>query len=262
MRKESRLARSEALGHDIESRVYTADRDANGFLLGQPIVAFPSMNGRVWDWEGWGMVDALAPFIESGQITLYCADSIDWQSWTNGGVAVEERAHRHQAYDKYLVEELLPVMRGETGREAVWATGCSMGAFHAANLFFRHPDVVDGVIAISGIYKPSRFLGEFSDDAVYFNSPLYYLPNMADPWYLERYRRARLVFVVGQGRWEEDMIADTQALESVLAEKGVPATFDYWGHDADHDWPWWRKMLPHHLGRLLTTTAPPAKADF
>src|SRR6266566_597297 len=127
------------------------------------------------------------------------------------------------------------------------------GAFHAANLFFRHPDLVDGVIAISGIYKPTRFLGGFADDAVYFNSPLYYLPNLADPWYLERYRRAHLVFVVGQGAWEDDMLADTRALEAVLSEKGVPATFDYWGHDADHDWPWWRKMLPHHLERLLAS---------
>jgi esterase/lipase superfamily enzyme len=37
----------------------------------------------------------------------------------------------------------------------------------------------------------------------------------------------------------------------VLASKDVPATFDYWGHDANHDWPWWRQMLPHHLERLL-----------
>ena len=43
MRKESRLAFSEALGHDIEYRVYTADRDSNGFLVGQPIVAFPRL---------------------------------------------------------------------------------------------------------------------------------------------------------------------------------------------------------------------------
>ena len=97
MRTESRLAYSEALGHDLEYRVYTADRDANGFLVGQPIVAFPSMNGRVWDWEGWGMIEAVAHLIDAGRITLYCADGVDWQSWTNGGVPVEERAKRHSA---------------------------------------------------------------------------------------------------------------------------------------------------------------------
>ena len=30
----------------------------------------------------------------------------------------------------------------------------------------------------------------------------------------------------------------------------IPATFDYWGHDVDHDWPRWRRMLPYQLERL------------
>lgn len=25
---------------------------------------------------------------------------------------------------------------------------------------------------------------------------------------------------------------------------------DMWGHDVDHDWPWWRKMLPYYLESL------------
>jgi esterase/lipase superfamily enzyme len=55
---------------------------------------------------------------------------------------------------------------------------------------------------------------------------------------------------VGQGRWEADCLADTRALEGILREKGVPAWFDYWGADVDHDWPWWRKMLPYFLDRM------------
>lgn len=247
MKTETRLHSSQALGHDMEYRVYSADAGP----VGQPVVAFPSMNGRAWDWEGWGMIEAVAPFIESGRVTLYAVDGIDWQSWTNQAAPAADRARRHEDYDRYLVDDLLPVVRAETGHETVWATGCSMGAFHAANLFFRHPDLVDGVIAISGLYQPHRFIGGFVDDAVYYNSPLYFLPNMEDARYLDLYRRARLVFCVGQGAWEDGMVADTRAMESVLASKNVPATFDYWGHDANHDWPWWRQMLPHHLERLL-----------
>jgi esterase/lipase superfamily enzyme len=247
MRSESRLAYSQELGHDLEHRVYTSESGPSG----QPLISFPSMNGRVWDWENWGMVGSVAHDIESGRIILYCADGIDWQSWTNSAAPLEERARRHDAFDRYLVDELLQWVRDETGHETVWATGCSMGAFHAANLFFRHPDMVDGVIAMSGVYQPSRWLGAYTDDSVYFNSPLYYLPNLRDEWFLKLYRRARLVFCVGQGAWEDDMVADTRALEGVLAAKGVPATFDYWGHDVNHDWPWWRQMFPHHLHRLL-----------
>jgi esterase/lipase superfamily enzyme len=39
-------------------------------------------------------------------------------------------------------------------------------------------------------------------------------------------------------------------LRDVLATKGIPAIVDEWGADVHHDWPWWRKMLPHYLDRL------------
>jgi esterase/lipase superfamily enzyme len=247
VKTESRLHSSASLGHDMEYRIYSAESG----VAGQPVVAFPSMNGRVWDWEGWGMVDAVAHLVDSGRITLYAADSVDWQSWTNQDAPAGDRARRHEDYDRYLVDDLLPVVRGESGRSRVWAVGCSMGAFHAANLFFRHPDLVDGVVAISGVYQPHRFIGGYADEAVYYNSPLYFLPGLEDPWYLDRYRRARLVFCVGQGAWEDDMLADNRALENVLTAKGVPATFDYWGNDANHDCPWWRQMLSLHLEGLL-----------
>jgi esterase/lipase superfamily enzyme len=85
---------------------------------------------------------------------------------------------------------------------------------------------------------------------VYFKSPLQYLPGLEDPWYLERLRRAAIAFVVGQGAWEDGMLADTRAMEAILSAKGIPAIVDYWGHDVNHDWPWWRQMLPHYLERL------------
>jgi esterase/lipase superfamily enzyme len=56
---------------------------------------------------------------------------------------------------------------------------------------------------------------------------------------------------VGQGAWEDEMLADTRAMEAVLADKEIPAVVDYWGHDVNHDWPWWQTMLPYHLERLL-----------
>jgi esterase/lipase superfamily enzyme len=39
-------------------------------------------------------------------------------------------------------------------------------------------------------------------------------------------------------------------MQQILQDKNVPAWTDYWGHDVDHDWPWWRKMLPHFLEKM------------
>lgn len=242
MRVEHRLLSSSALGHDMEYRLYGH--------AGQPLLGFPSLNGRVGDWEGFGMVGALAPLLDAGRVLLVVTDGIDWQSWTNQGLAPADRGRRHEAFDRYLLDELLPVVRTESGRPNTWASGCSMGAYHAANLYFRHPDVVDGLIAISGLYQPRMFVGEAGDESVYLNAPLWYLPNLDDPWYLDRYRSGKIVFVIGQGRWEEECLADTREMQRVLEAKRIPATFDYWGYDVDHDWPWWQKMLPHWLEKL------------
>ena len=95
------------------------------------------------------------------------------------------------------------------------------------------------------------FIGDYTDDNVYFNSPLYYLANMEDPWYLEKYRRSKIVICAGQGAWEEAMNADISALGRILESKSVPAWIDLWGYDVNHDWPWWRQQLPYFLGKLL-----------
>ena len=59
-----------------------------------------------------------------------------------------------------------------------------------------------------------------------------------------------LAVCVGQGAWEDEMLADTRALKRILGEKEIPAWVDVWGHDVNHDWPWWRKQMPYFLGKL------------
>ena len=242
MHVEERTWSSPALGHDMSLKVYGHD--------GRPVVAFPYQEGRYWDFENWGMIDACGDLIEAGRVRIVAVDGIDWQTWANWDAHPGDRARRHEDYDRYLATEVVPFVRDLTGRDTAWVTGASMGAYHAANSLFRHPDLFDGLVAMSGLYQLRMFIGDAVDDAVYFNSPLLYLPGLDDPWYLDRFRAARIAVVVGQGAWEEEMVADTHALEDVLRAKSIPAIVDYWGHDVNHDWPWWRRMLPYYLERL------------
>lgn len=130
------------------------------------------------------------------------------------------------------------------------ATGCSLGAYHAANFFFRHPDLFDAVISLSGLYSLRFSLGDSLEGGAYFHSPLDYLPGLEDPWFLDRYRQSSLVFCTGQGTWEEDSIRETLAMKGILESKGIPAWVDLWGHDVYHDWPWWQRQMPYFLGKL------------
>jgi esterase/lipase superfamily enzyme len=218
---------------------------------GKPILVFPAMGGRFFEFEDFGMTDATWRFIEGGKVQFFTVDSIDNQSWSNQSIHPKDRALRHEDYDRYITQEVVPFVRERVGkRTLLLTTGCSMGGYHAGNFFFRHPDLFDGVITLSGLFQLKMFVGDYSDDIVYYNSPLYYLPNLTDETILKQYRRSKIIICTGQGAWEEDMVADARAMGRILSEKNVPAWVDLWGYDVNHDWPWWQRQLPYFLHHL------------
>src|SRR5947209_4570498 len=79
---------------------------------GYPFLVFPTSMGRFFDWEDRGVVAALAGKIAAGHISLYCVDSVDAESWYNRQAPPPQRVTRHLAYERYLLDEVVPLMRG------------------------------------------------------------------------------------------------------------------------------------------------------
>src|SRR6185437_3658879 len=104
---------------------------------GRPVVAFPSENGEPADWEERGMIDALAEPLDNGRVRLYCIPSFDGESWTRGDLPLEERALRHGHYERWVLTQLVPFVQADTHTHELIATGCSFGAYHAANIFLK-----------------------------------------------------------------------------------------------------------------------------
>lgn len=233
---------SRNLNRDMEYKVFGH--------AGHGIIAFPSQDGRFFDFADRGMIHAIAPWVEAGKVRVICVDGIDWETWSNFGGDPRRRIEQHERWFHYIVDELLPNIRF-WDNETFMVTGCSLGALHAANFFFRRPDLFDTLIAFSGLYHSSYSFPYYHDDLTYANSPQDFLQQMPEdhPW-MQMYRQRRIIVVIGQGRWEEDTLWSTRELDRILAEKHVPAWFDYWGYDSDHDWPWWRKQLPHVLQNI------------
>jgi esterase/lipase superfamily enzyme len=234
---------SPSLGHDMELKVY-----GHG---GKPILVFPCQGGRFHEYEDFGMIEACRPSIDAGRVTFVTVDSIDNESWCNWNAHPSERARRHNDYDRYIVDEVAPFVhnRGWDGKFVV--TGCSMGGYHSANFFFRHPDVFDALVCLSGLMQLRMFVGDAADENIYFNTPLAYLSDLSDRWFIDQYRQSQIIVCAGRGPWDEDMLADALALKNILDAKGVPVWIDIWGHDVSHDWPWWRQQMPyflHHMG--------------
>lgn len=230
---------SQSLNRDMEYNIY-----GNGE---HSILAFPSQDGRFYDWENYQMVDTLAPWIDGGKVRLICCDGIDWETWSNVGGDPRWRLEQHERWFSYIIDELLPALRRWEG-ETFLVTGCSMGALHAANFFFRRPDCFDTLIAMSGLYHTHDSFPWYNDNLTYLNSPQDNIPQMpADHPWLKKYRERCIIFCIGQGRWEDITLDSTREMDRILKEKGVPAWFDYWGYDVDHDWPSWRNQLAYFM---------------
>jgi len=235
---------SRHLQQDMELKVYGQS--------GKPVLVFPSFCGRFYDYENFGMIEAASKYIEEGLFQFCTVDSIDSQTWGNFDGDLATRGRRHENYNLYITKEVVPFIHDRRGEhQMLLTTGCSMGGYHSANFFFRHPDIFDSLISLSGVYDLRLFVDNSMDKDVKRNSPLLYLPDLTDEWYLRHYRRSTIIICSGQGAWEDRMLADIAALRGVLAEKQIHAWIDLWGKDVNHDWPWWRKMLAYFLGKLV-----------
>jgi esterase/lipase superfamily enzyme len=222
---------------------------------GRPVLVFPSEQGKAWDFESNGMVGAVADLVEGGRVKLYCVDSADGQTWSDGSIPTEERARRHEGYEQWILHEVVPwIARDCGGSTEMAALGCSLGAYHAANIALRHADVFPLAIGLSGNYDPTTWnaWGEQAD-LTYFHNPMANVANLHGD-HLDWLRsRVSLLLVVGQGAWEVDptgALPSTRAFAARLADKGIRNELDIWGYDVPHDWPSWRAQLRHHLPRF------------
>lgn len=235
------IAYSENLGRNMEWKQYGDE--------GQGVLVFPSQDQRFYEWEDNGMVSVLAPMIESGKIHLVCCDSIDTETWSDYEGDHARRIELHERWFRYITEELVPAV--SNGKQLI-VTGCSMGGYHAGNIFFRRPDLFCSLVSLSGLFHADYFFHDFTDDLVWKNSPLHYLAAQQDPSILlEKLRGKEIILCCGQGYYEDITCPSTERLGNLLMEKDVPVWVDIWGKDVSHDFCWWRKQAAYLFDILI-----------
>lgn len=213
---------------------------------GYPVILFPTSRGRYYENKDFNLVDALAPFVDSGRVKVYCPDGIDGESWYNKSIHPADRVKTHMAYENVIVQDVIEFARRETGSAKVAMAGCSFGAYHAANLAFRHPDVVGYLISLSGAFNIKQFLDEYYDENCYFNNPPDYLPGLKDPWFLGNMKHMGIVLNAGQ---HDPCYGETTHLSWLLKQKGIEHWLDI-VPGFGHDWPWWREKFPFYISLM------------
>jgi esterase/lipase superfamily enzyme len=220
--------------------------------VGRPLLAFPSEQGQAWDYESNGMIGALTLLIDGGRLKVYCVDSFDAASWAAPSASLDDRARAHERYEDWIVHQVVPFVHGDCGGpQEIMTTGCSFGAYHAANFVLRRADLFPLAVCLSGVYDLSH-LGGGRGDAFYFQNPMDYVANMHGD-HLDWIRgRVSLLLVCGQGQWEDTTgaLESTRRFAGVLGAKGIRHELDLWGHDVPHDWPSWRAQIAHHMPRF------------
>jgi esterase/lipase superfamily enzyme len=216
---------------------------------GYALLMFPTAAADFLEYERFHLIESISPYINDGTIKAFSINSINNESWLNRNMHAAHKAIRHQQYNRYITEEVVPFIHNHCKQNVpIITTGASLGAFHSANSFFRRPDLFAGVIAMSGTYDLKSYTDGFYDDNCYFNSPVDYLPNLDDEWQLSRMRQSSIIIASGQGAYEDP--ASSRKISDILNSKGIQHWLDLWGYDITHDWPTWRDMLPYFLGHL------------
>jgi esterase/lipase superfamily enzyme len=204
------------------------------------------------EWQHSGAVEALQPWIDAGQIKLYCPESNVSVAWTGEGDPAWRLA-QHARYERFITEDLVRYIREDcaTPEIKIATTGCSFGAYYAVNTALKHPDKFHYALGMSGRYRPETFLDGYRGPELYMHHPMAHVSGLSgEP--LSAAQGVEVVLVAGQGNFEGNCTHETREMASVLKAKGIPATLDVWGHDVSHEWVWWRRQLLHHLGRKFS----------
>ena len=217
---------------------------------GRAILLFPTRMARFFDYENWGIVGALEDRITNGEMQLFCVDSIDAESFYNQAISPAERISRHLKYEQYIFEEVIPFIKKNNKDNDFEVAGCSMGAYHAANIALKHPDMFKKVVCMSGRYDLTKQIQDFADlfdgynnEDIYFNMPLQYMANLQDAKILKAIRKLQIIIAIGE---TDPFIENNKEFSSILLSKKIPNELYIWENYA-HRPRYWRKMVQLYL---------------
>ncbi len=107
------------------------------------------------------MIGALSPYLEEGRIRIFSINGVNNDSFQNKGAHPFHRSWMQAQYDDYVASEVFPFIDSQCQTPGIPITtlGASLGAYHAANTLFKHPDHVKRCYALSGIYDHAGFDG-------------------------------------------------------------------------------------------------------
>jgi hypothetical protein len=188
---------------------------------GRPVLAFPPLGGRAWDFDDNGVVSAVSELIQAGRLKLYAVDGLD-----------SETADDRLAYEAWIVDRVLPFVYADcAGPLEVLTSGCAQGAVTAADLAIRRADLFPVAICMSGRYDPELVASAVS----------------LGPEHME-WLGGRLTVVLGVGD-HDDLVAAAD-FAAQLGQVGIRQQVDRVPVATPSGWPAWRHIAAAQFPRF------------
>lgn len=210
---------------------------------GYPVLMFPTSQGSFTQNNDFGLNTSILNLTDSGKIKLYNIQTIDADTFYDKSILPAERIYRYELYMRFLAQEYIPYLQEAHQTEQIATAGASLGGYHAANLAFRFPQVVSHLICLSAAFSIRDFMGGYSDDLVYFNSPREFVINDNS----EKYKHQKIILSTSN---EDICLNQTREMAGILAEKGINHWYDE-QYGLPHDWPLWRMVFPKFMNTLF-----------
>jgi esterase/lipase superfamily enzyme len=243
MRKESHKVYSTNLKEEVEITLHGH--------FGFTILLFPTYTDSPNENETEGLIDSVSHFIKKGKCKVFTVNGGMIRSWFNENLSPLERSKELFNYNNFLIDELVPIIFGTTGGPSpIITAGANLGAFTAANTYFRRPDLFYGTIALSGTFNMQHYSKEYFDENCYYNSPIHYLPNLNESYWLSYLQSKHHVYLMS-GSGDNEFPQNSVILSDVLNNKGIPHHLDIWGPEYGHNFDTWKLMLNHILETKL-----------
>lgn len=215
--------------------------------VGFPLLYFPTSAGDCSEFGSYGLEDDFAPWIRAERVQVFSMDGHGPDTLFNPDLEPARRIETYAAFEQSVANTLLPSLLEETGADTIGVVGASYGAFVAANLLFKQYERVEIACGLGGVYQMWHRLDGYHDDAVYFHTPLEYMPRLEDEAILSGIRRTR--GLVMYGAQDDEWLETTYQMQTVLREKRIPHTVDVWSSPANHHEHWWKQQVRHFLAR-------------
>lgn len=217
---------------------------------GAKVLVFPTRGARFHEYEDLRMVDQIRHKLQDGHLQLFCVDSIDTESLYCFWAHPWGRIQRHIQFEEYILNEVFPFMSEKNDHPCTIAHGCSLGAYHAANIAFRHPHLFQKLCVFSGRFDltmeiesfDNLFSGFYNDD-VYFHTPSHFLPNLHCEVRIQHLKDMDIVMVIGR---DDPFLQNNQHISSVLDDKGISHNLHVWDERAHRGY-YWRQMVSIYL---------------